>query len=73
MSREFALPGGYVSDAEDRDFMTPTGYVAHSAAPPAGRLKVWTGSAWALKPVKVWSGSAWVTKPLKVWNGSAWV
>jgi len=41
--------------------------------PPTGRLKVWSGSAWALKPAKVWSGSAWVTKPAKVWNGSAWV
>ena len=40
---------------------------------PAGRAKVWTGSAWAVKPVKVWSGSAWVEKPLKVWNGSSWV
>jgi len=36
-------------------------------------MKVWSGSAWAEKPVKVWSGSAWVTKPTKVWNGSAWV
>jgi hypothetical protein len=40
---------------------------------PAGRAKVWTGSAWVTKPAKVWSGSAWVTKPAKVWNGSAWV
>ena len=40
---------------------------------PLGRAKVWTGSAWELKPVKVWSGSAWVEKPLKIWNGSAWV
>lgn len=44
-----------------------------SAPPPAGRAKVWSGSAWAVKPVKVWSGSAWVTKPLKVWNGSSWI
>lgn len=43
-------------------------------AQAASRLgKVWTGSAWAAKPVKVWSGSAWVAKPSKIWNGSAWV
>lgn len=35
--------------------------------------KVWSGSAWAQKPVKVWSGSAWVQKGVKTWNGSAWV
>jgi hypothetical protein len=46
---------------------------AAATPPPTGRAKVWSGSAWALKPVKVWSGSAWVEKPLKVWNGSAWV
>jgi hypothetical protein len=44
-----------------------------TAVAPTGRAKVWTGSAWVIKPVKVWSGSAWVTKPAKVWNGSAWV
>jgi hypothetical protein len=44
-----------------------------SVASPTGRLKVWSGSAWGLKPAKVWSGSAWVTKPAKVWNGSAWI
>jgi hypothetical protein len=45
------------------------------APPPAtgGKIKVWTGSAWVLKPVKVWTGSAWVEKPLKRWNGSTWV
>ena len=42
------------------------------AGAPAGRLKAWGGSAWALKPAKVWSGSSWITKPVKVWNGSAW-
>lgn len=44
-----------------------------SGAAPTSKVKVWTGSAWVLKPVKVWSGSAWVTKPLKTWNGSAWI
>ena len=43
--------------------------------PPAGGsgLKVWSGSAWDVKPVKVWNGSAWVIKPLKRWSGTAWV
>jgi hypothetical protein len=40
---------------------------------PAGRAKVWNGSAWVIKPAKAWSGSAWVAKPVKIWNGSAWV
>jgi hypothetical protein len=48
-------------------------FMAQHVAAPAGRAKVWNGSAWVIKPVKVWSGSAWVTKPAKVWNGSAWV
>jgi len=39
----------------------------------AGRLKVWSGSAWVQKPTKVWNGSAWVEKPVKAWNGSSWV
>lgn len=38
-----------------------------------GKAKVWSGSAWAAKPVKVWNGSSWVAKPVKRWNGSAWV
>lgn len=44
-------------------------------SPPSsgGKIKVWDGSAWVVKPVKVWNGSAWVEKPLKRWNGSAWV
>lgn len=42
-------------------------------AAPAGRVKIWNGSAWVLKPVKIWTGSAWIEKPAKIWNGSAWV
>lgn len=42
-------------------------------APTAGKLKVWSGSAWVYGPVKVWNGSAWVTGTVKVWNGSSWV
>ncbi|MFJ4686471.1 hypothetical protein [Streptomyces sp. NPDC088789] len=41
-------------------------------AVPTTIPKVWTGSAWAQKPVKVWSGSAWVAKPVKSWSGTAW-
>ena len=36
------------------------------------KLKIWTGSAWAVKPLKYWTGSAWVVKPIKMWNGTAW-
>jgi hypothetical protein len=39
---------------------------------PAGRAKVWNGSAWVIKPSKVWNGAAWVVKPAKVWTGSIW-
>lgn len=38
-----------------------------------GQPQVWTGSAWAKKPVKVWTGSAWVAKPMKRYTGSTWV
>jgi hypothetical protein len=44
-----------------------------SAAPTAGKIKTWNGSAWVYGTVKVWSGSDWVTGTAKVWNGSAWV
>ena len=37
-----------------------------------GYIKVWSGSAWVLKPVKYWTGAAWVQKPLKYWDGAAW-
>lgn len=41
--------------------------------PALGRIKHYTGSNWAAKPVKHWNGAAWVQKPLKVWNGTSWV
>jgi len=44
-----------------------------AVAAGAGRMKVWSGSAWVIKPVKYWTGSAWVEKPIKAWTGSAWV
>lgn len=44
-----------------------------AAAPTAGKLKVWNGSAWVYGPVKVWDGSVWVGGTVKVWNGSGWV
>jgi len=43
------------------------------AAPTAGKLKVWNGSAWVYAPAKVWNGSTWVTGTVKVWNGTTWV
>lgn len=37
-----------------------------------GQVKVWNGSALAVKPAKVWNGSSWLEKPVKIWNGSQW-
>ena len=75
--------GSEFKDANDTTAdMTSTGYnipwvgIAVEIGIPvatATNPKVWTGSAWEVKPVKVWNGSAWVEKPVKVWNGSAWV
>lgn len=42
------------------------------AAPTAGKLKTWNGSAWVYGPVKVWNGSTWATGTVKVWNGTVW-
>jgi hypothetical protein len=38
-----------------------------------GRLKVWDGAAWVVKPAKVWDGAAWAIKPVKYYNGTSWV
>lgn len=38
-----------------------------------GKVKVWDGSQWVIKPVKVWTGAAWVEKPAKYYNGATWV
>jgi hypothetical protein len=43
------------------------------AAPTAGKLKVWNGSAWVYGPAKVWTGTAWVDGVTKIWNGTTWV
>ncbi len=43
------------------------------AAPTAGKIRTWNGSAWVYGPVKTWNGTAWVEGPVKVWNGTAWV
>jgi hypothetical protein len=78
----YPVMGGQTSDVVTANFgdtaftgAVPSGFASGfpTVAPSSGRAKVWSGSAWALKPVKVWNGSAWVTKPAKVWNGSAWV
>lgn len=50
-----------------------SGWVGPIASPASGDAKVWSGTAWAAKPVKVWNGTAWVKKPVKVWNGTSWV
>lgn len=60
-----ALYTDWARDIKFGTFITP--------AAAGGLAKVWSGSAWAEKPVKVWSGSAWAAKPVKIWNGSTWV
>lgn len=42
------------------------------ASAVAGRLKVYLGGAWVLKPLKWYTGGVWTTKTLKFNNGS-WV
>jgi hypothetical protein len=67
---------GYMAWKWALNSLLPTDHPYKNAAPttgPISRFKIWTGSAWTLKPAKVWSGSAWVEKPAKVWNGSMWV
>jgi hypothetical protein len=44
-----------------------------AAAPTAGKIKVWNGTAWVYGPVKVWNGTTWVAGPVKVWTGTVWV
>lgn len=44
-----------------------------AAAPTAGKIRTWNGTAWVYGPVKVWNGTSWVTGTVKVWNGTAWV
>jgi hypothetical protein len=67
---DLRITKGVARYASDAGFTVPPALVSPA---PTGRAKVWTGSAWVIKPTKVWSGSAWVTKPAKVWTGSAWV
>lgn len=44
-----------------------------AAAPTAGKIRTWNGTAWVYGPVKVWNGTTWATGTVKVWNGTAWV
>ncbi len=43
-----------------------------AAAPTAGKIRTWNGTAWVYGPVKVWNGTTWVEGPVKVWNGTVW-
>lgn len=52
--------------------LLPGEYFAPSL-PPVGRLKVWTGTQWAVKPAKVWTGTAWLERPVRAYTGSGWV
>ena len=66
-------PGAYVSSKSTTSDCWGAATVILRPAPTGGNAKVWTGAAWAAKPVKVWNGTAWVTKPVKFWNGTVWV
>lgn len=38
----------------------------------SGKIKLFNGTSFVVKPVKVWNGSLWVTKSLKFYNGTSW-
>jgi hypothetical protein len=44
-----------------------------TAAPTAGKIRVFNGASWVYGPVKVFSGSVWLEGQAFVYNGSAWV
>ena len=59
-----------------RTTWTDAGALQETAAAvlSAGMLvRVWSGSAWVVKPPLVWLAGAWAQKPVRVWSGSAWV
>lgn len=69
---------GIITSPSSKNFTYPggTNYAlsAVSIKPSiSGRVKIWDGSSFKLKPVKIWNGSSWVTKQAKIWNGSNWV
>lgn len=70
---QIADPGAFTSSKTGTGYSWGAATVILRPAPSGGKVKAWSGSAWAAKPVKVWSGSQWVAKPLKRWNGTAWV
>jgi hypothetical protein len=39
----------------------------------AGKIKIWTGAEWILKPYKTWTGASFEVKPTKLWDGSVWI
>lgn len=51
------------------------GLPGYTPTPPSdnGKVKVYTGAAFAAAIPKVWNGSAWVPAKAKVWDGSQWV
>lgn len=82
-STGLALTTGYhwqswVTTAGSRSVAAPFGSNSESVADfivkydDRGKLKYYTGSTWALRPVKVWTGSQWKVKPIKRWNGISW-
>jgi len=55
---EVRITKGVARYASDSGYTVPVAAFERGGV-TAGRAKVWSGSAWAEKPVKVWNGSAW--------------
>jgi hypothetical protein len=55
------------------DFDTFTTIGAQEEPTPTGRVKVYNGTSWVVKPMKVYNGTSWVEKPVKFYNGSSFV
>ena len=54
---------------------SPAGALLRSAffgPTQTGRVSVWDGAAWALRPLSVWTGTAWQVTPVRYWDGAAW-
>lgn len=50
-----------------------SGFPGIQPVPVGGNVKVYTGSAFTVKPAKASTATGWVQKPVKWWNGTTWV
>ena len=68
---------GVVSATSDAWLSEPSQTILHEAYfglddVAAFLARVWTGVAYADKPMKHWDGSAWRVAKLKAWDGGVW-